>query len=45
METLLLVVLILIMLGIIPLGRRRRSFTAVQVVLLVLIVWLILRLF
>lgn len=49
METLLLIVLILIVLGVIPLGRRRwwpgGNYGLVQIILVILLIWLLIRLF
>lgn len=49
METILLIILILIVLGVIPLGRRRwwprGNFGLVQIILVILLIWLLLRLF
>jgi hypothetical protein len=47
METILIIILILLLLGVIPFGRSRgwrwRSYGIWQILLLILIIWLILR--
>lgn len=49
MEAILLIILILIVLGVIPIGRRRwwprSNYGLVQIILFILLIWLIIRLF
>jgi hypothetical protein len=49
LETLLLIIHILVVLGVIPIGRRRwwprGNYGLVQIILFILLIWLIIRLF